>query len=230
MLTVWAPRAASVVAGGRWRRTVPMAADGDGWWSTPGPRSAATSTTGSGSTTPSVLPDPRSRRQPDGVHGPSRTFDPGVPPVERRVLDRPAARRRRDLRTAHRHLHPGGHARRGDRRARPPGRPRRRLRGAVAGQRLQRHPQLGLRRRAVVRRARDLRRPGRLPAVRRRLPRPRPRRHPGRRLQPPRPQRQLPAAVRPVPARRATPTPGAPRSTWTAPTPTRCAATSSTTP
>ena len=76
---------------------------------------------------------------------------------------------------------------------------RRRLRRADAGQRLQRHPQLGLRRRALVRRARAVRRPGGLPAVRRRLPRGRPRRDPGRRPQPPRPVGELPARVRPLP-------------------------------
>ena len=45
---------------------------------------------------------------------------------------------------------------------------RRRLRRAAAGQRLQRHPQLGLRRGALVRRARGLRRARRVPALRRR--------------------------------------------------------------
>ena len=44
-------------------------------------------------------------------------------------------------------------------------------RRAAAGQRVQRRAQLGLRRRAVVRRRRDLRRPGGVPALRRRLPR-----------------------------------------------------------
>ena len=92
---------------------------------------------------------------------------------------------------------------------------RRRLRRADAGQRLQRHPQLGLRRRAVVRRPRAVRRPGGLPALRRRLPRGRARRDPGRRPQPPRPVGQLPAAVRALPQGRA-PTPGATWSTSTA--------------
>ena len=57
-----------------------------------------------------------------------------------------------DLRAARRHLHARGHPRRRDRAARPPRRPRRRPRRADAGQRLQRHPQLGLRRRRLVRR------------------------------------------------------------------------------
>ena len=51
-----------------------------------------------------------------------------------------------------------------------PRRSRHRLRRAAAGERLQRHAQLGVRRRALVRRARRLRRPGGVPALRRRLP------------------------------------------------------------
>ena len=47
-----------------------------------------------------------------------------------------------------------------------------------------------------------LRRPGSVPAVRRRRPRGGPRRDPGRGLQPPRPQRELPAAVRALPQAR----------------------------
>ena len=105
---------------------------------------------------------------------------------------------------------------------------RRRPRRADAGQRLQRHPQLGLRRRPLVGRARAVRRPGGLPALRRRLPRRRPRRHPGRRLQPPRPVGQLPAACSGPTSSRA-PTPGATWSTSTARAATRCAASSSTT-
>ena len=112
--------------------------------------------------------------------------------------------------------------------ARPPARDRRRLRRADAGQRVQRHPQLGLRRRAVVRRPRAVRRPRGVPALRRRLPRGRARRDPGRRLQPPRPVGQLPADVRALPQVRA-PTPGATWSTSTARAAPRCAATSSTT-
>ena len=71
--------------------------------------------------------------------------------------------------------------------------------------------------------------PGGVPAVRRRLPRRRARRDPGRGLQPPRPVGQLPAAVRAVPQGRARNTwgdAGQPRRRRLA---TRCAATSSTT-
>ena len=114
--------------------------------------------------------------------------------------------------------------------ARPPRRTGRRLRRGDAGQRVQRAAQLGLRRRAVVRGARRVRRSGGVSALRRRLPRPRSGGDPGRRLQPPRPERQLSARVRPVPARRGHQHLGRSRPTWTGSTPTRSGATSSTTP
>ena len=139
---------------------------------------------------------------PTGVHALSRTFDAGQPPVGGQPVDGAGARGRRDLRAARRHLHPRGDARRRRREAGLPGGARHRLRGAAAGQRVQRHPQLGLRRRALVCRPRGLRRARGVPALRRRRPRRRPGRHPGRGVQPPRPQRQLPAAVRAVPASR----------------------------
>ena len=44
-----------------------------------------------------VLPDPRSRRQPDGVHGWSRTYDPDCLCLVGRELDRPPARGWGDL-------------------------------------------------------------------------------------------------------------------------------------
>ena len=104
---------------------------------------------------PHASPDPRSRRQPGGVHGLSRTYDPAPFAWTRPGLDRAAAGRVGGLRAARRHLHARGHARRArsskldhlrvDRRR--PGR-------ADAGQRLQRHPQLGLRRGRLVRGAR----------------------------------------------------------------------------
>ena len=163
-------------------------------------------------------PGPRARppltpsaRRPSTAR--SRTFDVDAFAVVRRHLARPAARRRDHLRAAPRDVHPRRHARRRDRAARPPRRDRRRVRRADARQRLQRRARLGLRRRPVVRGPRAVRRPGGLPALRRRLPRPGPRRHPGRRAQPPRPVGQLPADVRPLPGRGRHPLgrPGQPR-------------------
>ena len=61
-------------------------------------------------------PDPRSRRQPAGVHRRSRTHDPTRFAWTDDALDRPPARRVGDLRAARRHLHARGHLRR---RARP---------------------------------------------------------------------------------------------------------------
>ena len=206
---VWAPRAERVrLSVGD--ATVAMTRGDDDWWIARRPRArpGRRSTTATCSTTP-TRPDPTRGR---GVSRPAST-SARAPSTPRRfawtdqALDRPAARRRGDLRAARRHLHPGGHLRRRARPARPPARPRRRPRRADAGQRVQRHPQLGLRRRALVRRPRAVRRPGRLPALRRRLPRGRPRRDPGRRLQPPRPVGELPAASSGPTSRRA-------RNTW----------------
>ena len=70
-------------------------------------------------------------------------------------------------------------------------------RGA-ARQRRRRRPQLGLRRRRLVRRHRELRWPGRVQAFRRRLPRSRSRGRPRRRLQPHGPVGRLPRPVRPL--------------------------------
>ncbi len=68
----------------------------------------------------------------------------------------------------------------------------------LPGQRLRRHAGLGLRRRAVVRGHRELRRPRRVPALRRGLPRARARRRPRRRLQPSRAVGGLPRPLRAV--------------------------------
>jgi maltooligosyltrehalose trehalohydrolase len=69
---VWAPHADQVdlVAG----RTVPTTATGGGWWTAPEPLPDGTDYTFSLDGGP-PRPDPRSPRQPTGVHGPSRTFD-----------------------------------------------------------------------------------------------------------------------------------------------------------
>lgn len=72
---LWAPLASTVtlVLGGT---KIPLEATGGGWWSAYAVEWAADADYGylvDDDTTP--LPDPRSRRQPDGVHGLSRTFD-----------------------------------------------------------------------------------------------------------------------------------------------------------
>ncbi len=76
---VWAPLPQSLslsVAD----RVVPMRRTGDsGWWTVDGPEPLGELDYGylvDGSTTP--VPNPRSRRQPDGVHGRTRTFDPAA--------------------------------------------------------------------------------------------------------------------------------------------------------
>ncbi len=177
------------------------------------------------------------RRRPAGAARPAlasaarrrpRLVAHGLPdlPLARPRVDRPAAGRLDRVRAARGHLHPRGHPRRGHRAPRPPRLARRRLRRADAGQRHERRLELGLRRRALVRGPRGLRRPGGVPAVRRRLPRVRARRDPGRRVQPPRRVRELPAALRPV-RDRGRRRPGAASSTWSRTT--RCAGTSSTT-
>ena len=72
-IRVWAPHASSVdvrVDG----IDTPLASTGDGWWT--GPALAPGTDYGfvlDGSD--QQLPDPRSRWQPDGVHGPSRVYD-----------------------------------------------------------------------------------------------------------------------------------------------------------
>ncbi|MEO5898733.1 MAG: malto-oligosyltrehalose trehalohydrolase [Ilumatobacteraceae bacterium] len=73
---VWAP-VASRVALLLDEDTVPMVAVGGGWWAHAGELPIVDSSYGyllDDETT--ALPDPRSRRQPDGVHALSRTFDP----------------------------------------------------------------------------------------------------------------------------------------------------------
>ncbi|RKR20539.1 malto-oligosyltrehalose trehalohydrolase [Arthrobacter oryzae] len=87
---LWAPRAASVtlLAGGREYPMAPAAGGADGgqshegagkgWWTAPGAPASGDVDYGylvDGDPTP--LPDPRSRRQPGGVHALSRTFDAG---------------------------------------------------------------------------------------------------------------------------------------------------------
>ncbi len=73
-MTVWAPQAGSVgLVLPREGRTVTMQAEAGGWWSAPGlaPSTDYAFSLDGGP----ALPDPRSPWQPEGVHGPSRTFD-----------------------------------------------------------------------------------------------------------------------------------------------------------
>ncbi len=73
---VWAPNAGAVtlIASGDEH---PMTAGDGGWWSA-AVDAAGDLDYGFRLDAGPVRPDPRSRRQPDGVHGPSRTFDPAA--------------------------------------------------------------------------------------------------------------------------------------------------------
>ena len=242
--TVWAPQRERVQlelggVGGRGNGgepvRVPMSQDEGGWWHPDGPvpdlhrvpevdygfvlDDAEPAAPGS----PVALAAARRARAVPHLR-------PGPVRLERPRLDGTATGRRGDLRAARRHLHRRGHAGRRHRPARPPRRTGRRLRRAAAGERVQRSAQLGLRRGAVVRGARRVRRAGGLPALRRRLPRTRAGRDPGRRLQPSRVRAgtTCPSSARTCTAPR--PTPGATPRTSTASTRTRSVATSSTTP
>ncbi len=143
-------------------------------------------------------PDPVSRRQPYGVHGPSRIVATGRLSLERRRVARPAARRAHLLRAARRDVLARRNLRRRRREAPPPARPRRHRDRADAGGDLSRRSQLGLRRRVAVRPARIVRRTrgaarpgGCLPCARAGAV-------PRRRLQPPRTGGELPPGLRPV--------------------------------
>ena len=195
---VWAPKPDTVrldVDG----TAHPMTRDADGWWratveAAPDARYGYLL-----DDDPKPLPDPRSPRQPDGVHDRSQLWEPTPQDWTDGELARSFGSGCGDLRAAHRHVHAGGHLRLGDRQAGLSGRPRRRLRRSDAGERVFRHARLGLRRRAVVRGARTLRRTRRAGPVRRRLPSPRPGSADRRGVQPPRPVGQLPAPVRALP-------------------------------
>jgi maltooligosyltrehalose trehalohydrolase len=74
---VWAPyaqRSVALVAEGR---AHPMQRDEDGWWSVAPPAAHEYDYAFVIDDDPALLPDPRSLRQPSGVHGLSRTFDAG---------------------------------------------------------------------------------------------------------------------------------------------------------
>ena len=71
---VWAPRATRMTLQLDGTRH-PMTADGGGWWTATGDGREYGYLIDDADT---PRPDPRSRRQPDGVHGLSRVFDPGA--------------------------------------------------------------------------------------------------------------------------------------------------------
>ncbi|MFT3862068.1 malto-oligosyltrehalose trehalohydrolase [Micropruina sp.] len=78
LYTVWAPEAERVdlVLGAGGDQVLPMKATGGGWWALdaePGDGRYAFALDGG-----DPLPDPRSRRQPDGVHAPSALVDVGT--------------------------------------------------------------------------------------------------------------------------------------------------------
>ncbi len=184
-----------------------------------------TAATGLYWTPTTVLPDPRSPRQPDGVHERSQLWQPlGAGPSR---LARAVDRGRGHLRIAYRHVHAGRHVRSAIEKldylvdfgvdfveVMPV--------NAFGGTHGWGYDGVGL-----VCGARAVRRARRLGAVCRRLPSPRPWRTDRRGVQSPRPVGQLPArgSVRICPAAA---TRGASRSTSPRPTPTRCGATSST--
>ena len=146
------------------------------------------------------LPDPRSRRQPARRARPLAHLRPHAPSPGPTTPGPDASSPGRSIYELHLGTFtPEGTldaaAERLDHLVAPRCRPGR----AAAGERLQRHPQLGLRRRPLVGRRRGVRRPRGVPALRRRRPRRRARRDPGRRAQPPRTVRQLPAGLRALP-------------------------------
>ena len=142
-----------------------------------------------------LYPDPASRFQPEGPHGPSQVIDP----ARFRWTDA-------DWRGADLHgqviyeMHIGTFTREGTWEAATRELPELATlghhgAGGDAGRRLPRPLRLGLRRRRPVRADAALRHARRLPPLRRSRPQPGHRRDPRCRLQPPRPRRQLPQAV-----------------------------------
>ncbi|MBI5088771.1 MAG: malto-oligosyltrehalose trehalohydrolase [Actinobacteria bacterium] len=75
---VWAPlarKSVTLVADGT---PHPMSPEGDGWWAVERPLDHDYEYAFILDDDPALVPDPRSLRQPHGVHGLSRTFDPGA--------------------------------------------------------------------------------------------------------------------------------------------------------
>ena len=176
-------------------------------------------------------PDPASRFQPEGVHGPSVVVDAAALAVDRPGLS--AATRWPTSCSTSCTSAPSRAA--GTFEAVIPHLPQLVELGVTAIElmpvgRVPRLAQLGLRRRPPVRAAVDLWRTARAPPAGRRRPRLRAERRARRGLQPPRPRGQLPGRVRPVLHRPLQDALGHRRSTSTGPTARVCGATSSTTP
>ena len=169
-----------------------------------------------------LRPDPASRYQPDGPHGPSAIVDPAA----FRWTDSGWRGVRRDGQVIY-EMHvgtftPRRHLARRGRAARRARRSRHHRHRDDAGRRLRRPLRLGLRRRQPVRADAPLRHARRSARVRRSRARARPRRDPRRRLQPRRPRRELPRRIsRPTTSPTATRTTGARRSTSKRPAPAR---------
>ena len=76
LVPVWAPQASAVSLHlPADHEVIPMKARDDGWWESPRPLPAGTDYAYRLDDGLDDLPDPRSARQPHGVHGPSRVFD-----------------------------------------------------------------------------------------------------------------------------------------------------------
>ncbi|MFF2050445.1 malto-oligosyltrehalose trehalohydrolase [Leifsonia sp. NPDC058194] len=75
---VWAPHADDVSLVVTGRDPLPLTRGEDGWWRLPEPLEASSAPLGYAFAVDGAdpHPDPRSRRQPDGVHAPGREFDP----------------------------------------------------------------------------------------------------------------------------------------------------------
>ncbi len=144
-------------------------------------------------------PDPVSRWQPQGVHGPSRVVDPAAFAWSDRELARHTAGRLHHLRITHWHVYAAGYLRR--RRCAPEGSARSGRNGGRnhAGRRVSRRAQLGdTTAWGCMPRNRHMGGPDGLKRLVNACHQMGPRRRPRRRLQPRRPRGQLPGGIRAV--------------------------------
>ncbi len=189
---VWAPKAQQVqvrIVGGA-ERLFPMTPDGTGYWQAEAPGVGAGDRYFYRLDGGVDRPDPASRLQPEGVHGPSEVVDPAFGWTDRGWRGLPL-QEYYPVRASRRDVHPRRHVRRSHREAalpRGPGRHGHRdhARGPVS-----RHAQLGLRRGAGLRGPELVRRTGRAAPPGGRGARGRARRRPRRRVQPLGPGGQL---------------------------------------